>query len=559
MRFLEKMVMLVAAIASLAGFLLAVPVFLLARVCRELRILRWLPVLALISLIAFHGNMEEEIDYWLWNDDISYTQMYRYSSLGSWWFRRDELWRYVMERKDSSREEFVAFFLKHGAAPNDGLYRFFFDISESFRSNDDEDKVLQLLLAAGAAPDEPILAKTPLEHAVLKKKFALGLILLQAGASVRAWKDDGGRTVLHLAAKGGADPEFLGRLAAAMGPSAWQNADGSGRSAIHYLSTPRQLEMFASSREILEQPSLTGANLLHYSLQAGNLDLFDRLLKMGFAANTPDASGCPPLAYTRDFATFSRLRALMPPDFSLSGESRQRLWLRALHSGSEDFIRAIIGEGVDLRAPLKNKNFPIHEVVRFRHAPGLIQVLAGAGADIHALDSKKNTPLHQAIEQRNASAAEILLDLGANTRVLNADRQTPLSLANQTLDAVKRIPRNLSMNGIREEMEACRPWEKLISRLKNLSQVAEVEVPGDETLPTIQGAATGQSGSAYDSRSRSEPEREKLCPTCGGSGNCQKCYGGGEVTNFATMKRVRCSQCRGNGTCTNCNGKGRVR
>jgi hypothetical protein len=319
------------------------------------------------------------------------------------------------------------------------------------------------------------------------------------------------------------------------------------------------LELFASATEILARPSRTGANLLHYSIQARKPKVFDRLLEMGFTPETPDASGCPPLAYAANFATFSRLKELMPPAYSLSTQCRQRLWLNALQSGSEDFILAIIAEGVDLQARLKNGNLPIHEILQFRKAPRLIQVLASAGADIQALDLKQNTPLHQAIEHRNASAAEILLDLGANARVLNANRQTPLSLANQALQAVKRMPRNLSLNGLREEMEACRPWEKLILRLEKMSQVAEVELPCDATLPALAGGTSGSGASVYGSGGESSSEREKLCPTCGGSGNCQSCYGGGEVTDFATLKRVKCRQCRGTGRCQTCGGKGRIR
>lgn len=208
---------------------------------------------------------------------------------------------------------------------------------------------------------------------------------------------------------------------------------------------------------------------------------------------------------------------------------------------------------------MPNSNYPIHEIIGSRNAPRLIEILASAGADIQALDQHQNTPLHRAIEQYNASAAQTLLDLGASSRVLNARGQTPLSLAVKTLDAVKRVPRNLSMNGLKEEFEACRPWETLISRLKKLGQVAEVELPGDESLPGLESPVSGSSGYSAGSGGSSSSEREKLCPSCGGSGSCQTCYGGGQVTDYATMKRVQCRQCRGTGRCQTCGGKGRVR
>ncbi len=561
MKYLEKLVIFATGIASLAGFLLALPIFLLALACRNRGTLRWLPVLAVIGLLAFQGYMEEDIDWWLWREDISYTKFYRYSSPGSWWLRRNELWRYVMERDDSSLEEFVAFFLQHGADPNEGLKRFFFYYPNFYKKNSDanENKALQLLLAAGADPNETFSGNTPLEQVIKNKDFDLAQTLLCAGATLRERKDSEGRTLLHLAAMGGAEPDFLKELAAIIGPSAWQSVDYSGRTPIHCLSTIDQLAVFTSSSEILAQPSRTGANLLHYSIQDGNRRLFDRLLEMGFDPGTPDASGCPALAYARNYRTFSDLRALMPADYPLAGESRKRLWFRALQTSSEEFILAIIAEGIDPKAALPNSNYPIHEIIGSRNAPRLIEILASAGADIQALDRHQNTPLHRAIEQYNASAAQTLLDLGVSSRALNARGQTPLSLAVKTLDAVKRVPRNLSMNGLKEEFEACRPWEALIRRLKNLGQVAEVELPGDEAFPEIESSGSGSGVSAYNSGDSSSSEREKLCPGCSGSGNCQSCYGGGQVTDYATMKRVQCRQCRGTGRCQTCGGKGRVR
>ena len=553
MGFLNTIVIWLSGIASLAGFLLFPPVFLFALAHRHGKVPRWIVVLPLCLAFSAHNALELNLRDAVKSDDLLFLKVSRYLSPGTWLLRRNALWNHALSPYSVSRPA-VEFLLENGASPDEALREFIAELPPSRQKGND---LLLLILSYRPDPDVQYAGRSALIHLIEHDRFDLALQLLRAGAHPIPEKDSYQLTSLHQAAARRANSLFLSELAQRLGTDSWEAIDCNGRKPVHNFSNPEQLSLFADTPDKLMVPTRDGATLLHLSIQAGNLVVYDRLLELGIASSIADASGCPPLAYARTFQSYRRLRPQPIPDTPLTPATLERLWPNALQSGSDELISALLLEGCNPNSLLSNGNRPLHEIIQYSMSDKLIPLLASVGADINLDNRQRETPLIHAIRSSNASAAMQLLDLGADAQRRNPDKQLPLHLAKEALARVKQTPRNLSLNGLREELEACRPWEVLIDRLQKASVMAEVELPGD--LPAGTGNQSGSRVSGSSTGEKTSRERtDRLCPNCSGTGNCQKCFGSGKATSYATLKKGQCSSCRGSPRCGTCGGKGRV-
>jgi hypothetical protein len=106
----------------------------------------------------------------------------------------------------------------------------------------------------------------------------------------------------------------------------------------------------------------------------------------------------------------------------------------------DDFVRALIDTGADVRARNRRGAEPLHAAAVGRpgsHAwnrpaqAATIALLIVAGADPDAVDASGVTPLHRAVRTRCAAAVHALLDAGADAQRLNRNGSTPVLLASQ--------------------------------------------------------------------------------------------------------------------------------
>ncbi len=66
------------------------------------------------------------------------------------------------------------------------------------------------------------------------------------------------------------------------------------------------------------------------------------------------------------------------------------------------------------------------------------KLLADAGADLDTQDGKGRTPLHRATYEGHAEAAEVLLTVGADRGVLNANGKSAFEIARRGASYFKK-------------------------------------------------------------------------------------------------------------------------
>ncbi len=544
----------ISGLGLLTGFVLFFPALVFSIAQRRGIGPRWPVVVLLCLAFATHAGLEQEIDSSFQHGILPIMTAYRWVSLGTWIVRRDEFWPDAFRRASTATDSFE-FLLRHGANPNRGLEEISRELS--IYGSSPHTRLIGPLLRAGGNPDQSLFGKSLFSQLLHGKQFDVAQTLMEAGAHTFHERLSQNQTTLHLAARHGAPAAFLRRLADCLGPEAWTDQDAHGRMPIHELSTTEQLTLFASESQRLMASGRDGGTLLHYAVERRHTGIYQALLELGFSPDTLDAGGCSPLGWAPDFATFTRMRVQASSSAPLSAPTLNRLWTTALRSGDADFVATLLREGADPKTALPGGNAPLHEVAALWRGHVLIPLLASAGAALEALNLKNETPLLTALRERNATAAGLLLDLGANPWIRTQDGRTTTQLAQEALAHVKSQPRNLSLNGFKEEWAQSRPWEELIQRLEHATRLAEVELPGDETrVPPLPGKTQPTRDS--DRKTTSESV-DQLCPSCSGSGNCQTCYGRGEITDYSNLKCKTCPSCRGNGRCTVCKGKGRVK
>ena len=106
-----------------------------------------------------------------------------------------------------------------------------------------------------------------------------------------------------------------------------------------------------------------------------------------------------------------------------------------------DLIAELLRAGADVRARNRRGAEPLHYAVDGGPGSPLwdptaqresIAILLAAGADPNALDKNGTSPLHRAVRNRCADAVAALLEGGADLRLRNGSRSTPMDLTRWT-------------------------------------------------------------------------------------------------------------------------------
>ncbi len=456
-----------SGLATLAGFLLFLPVWLLFWISRQKKASAAAAYIFFIAAGLIYGFLISDIDNIVKKGDLLKLQVIRYSAPTLWLAIRDTLWNGVSESEKAS-PDIWKFLLDNGASPDVAFRKIFLYRTGSFK--DEEEAVLvEMLMSVPGWRGPPAQLTQMLERALEIRYFRTIIAFARHEITSYSLKfPPGEKSLLHLAADAGADAESLRSLAGCMGYDPWRVFDASGHTPVHYLRYPEQLEALPSASEAVLLFTRDGATLLHLAVQNGRHELFDQIVQSGIASDTPDLDGCPPAIYATDFATFQKLK---PANLNLQvkdSSALKRLWGNALKSGSEEFIETLLKEGADPDAKLQSGNRPLHQIfltygVDIQYIPRMINLLASAGADLNQPNWNGDTPLHYAIMQNNLPAAQLLIDLGANTRLRNMQGKTVLSAMWET--------RNRGL------------WSDLYHKLLMQGFLAEVEHPVDKDLP----------------------------------------------------------------------------
>lgn len=169
---------------------------------------------------------------------------------------------------------------------------------------------------------------------------------------------------------------------------------------------------------------------LHMAAQGGNVTKCQLLLAAGVDVDTVTKSGATPLVLAcreghQDTALLllaAGVAAAGPSASRYTPQLRYHLGFRPLHSatfnGSTDLILNLLSHGADIHARARYGHTPLAVAAYCQNIPSL-RTLIQCGADLDASDLDGDPPLHAAIGKAANGAAEILLNSGADYRLIN--------------------------------------------------------------------------------------------------------------------------------------------
>jgi ankyrin repeat protein len=265
----------------------------------------------------------------------------------------------VVTRRKS--ESMVRLLLKHRADPN--------VMSKSgesvlhFAVNTSNPAVVSLLITEGAAINAcDREGRTPLHEAACLQSTEIIAVLLSNNAQVRVCDVDG-NTPLHLAAK---------------------------------LSSLAVVQQLVQAGSIVHQLNKLGFSALHFASQSDRSEIF------------------------------SYLQGELRSDGGSGSQQRTALHTAA-ESGSLKTISIFLAVGADLEACDEDQRTPLHVAARWAE-DGAVRLLLDSGSDLNAVDRHLQTPLHLAAKA-GASTLLTLVEKGVNVNALDEDDRTSLHIA----------------------------------------------------------------------------------------------------------------------------------
>lgn len=155
---------------------------------------------------------------------------------------------------------------------------------------------------------------------------------------------------------------------------------------------------------------------LDRAVAAGDLVAVQSLLSRGADPNNTPADN-PPLVVAVQRGKLAIADALL----RAGAEVNRGFPLHAAAGkGKVEAVRMLLARGADvnLKAPPPYLETPLHSAARGFGVPQVCQELINAGATLDAQAQHGFTALHLAVEERNARAARVLLEAGANPNIV---------------------------------------------------------------------------------------------------------------------------------------------
>jgi ankyrin repeat protein len=303
-------------------------------------------------------------------------------------------------------------------------------------NKDDDLQKASELLASGADPNAVSQFRTPLEQALIHKNREMIRLLIEHGADLRA-------------------------------------LNTSARSPLQDASE-RDPELGAWLFQQLPDPTVLDA------AEAGTLDHLRKLVDAGGDVNTvsPDSRCLSPLqaAALRGDVEIARFLLERGADVSYRGEwDRPAVVIAATSTYSVGMTELLLSRGADPNVTDHNGQSLLYElattypvdvletliragaIVNFRAPDGstplhhaasgntdpkarAIHALVQHGAELDAQDNQGFTPLHAALERTMSTAAQTLLDLGADPTIRDHEGRTPVELIGGGVKQYPGIP-----------------------------------------------------------------------------------------------------------------------
>ncbi|MEK7792957.1 MAG: ankyrin repeat domain-containing protein [Candidatus Hydrogenedentota bacterium] len=287
----------------------------------------------------------------------------------------------------------------------------------------DDPVVLEMILAAGANPNDPKgrYEVRPLHETAYDSKLSMTQALLDHRADVNAADFDGFTPLLRAASNN--QPETVKLL---LQSGSYPLAKNKGLETLLHIASLRQslpisqLAIDAGVDVNAKGPSLMTA--LQIVAASDRLDLVQLLLDHAADATAPDTNGVTPLHAAAQSGSVAVVRAIIKAGAELNARTLndETPLLLAARAGSLEAARALIDAGADLTLEDNEGHTPLLTALR-QSRMEIVDLLVGLESD-HTTNSAGVTPLMAAAGEGSIEVVRLLLEKGSSPTRLSLDR-----------------------------------------------------------------------------------------------------------------------------------------
>lgn len=154
----------------------------------------------------------------------------------------------------------------------------------------------------------------------------------------------------------------------------------------------------------------------------------EELLQRGVNPNTQNKEGSTALHECIFFAHTKPILALIKGgiDLNIRDNRGNTALMEASSHGRSKLIKLFIQHGADANIPNRDGDTPLHYILNWRNTTETIGLIIEKTTNIDFKNTRGNTALMLSIMYGKKTAAQMLLDAGANPNIKNQNSQTPL-------------------------------------------------------------------------------------------------------------------------------------
>jgi len=213
-------------------------------------------------------------------------------------------------------------------------------------------------------------------------------------------------------------------------------ADNIGRTPLNAAAVNGHLEIvqwLAANGGSVTQADNDGFTALYIAAVNGHLEIVQWLAANGASVEQANNNGVTPLFAAASTGHLEVVQWLAENGASVvqsSSYGRTPLYTAAQY-GHLEVVKWLVTKGASSTLTQEINGFtPLHIAAFNGHSEVVEWLVRFGGVDVNLQDtSREHTALHVAVEENKVKTVKVLLELGANKRLQNADKETALDIA----------------------------------------------------------------------------------------------------------------------------------